>query len=48
MKLVDISRTRRECLEDEINELKTKRMNKNIRGLYRGIHEFKKVHQLRS
>jgi predicted nuclease of restriction endonuclease-like RecB superfamily len=46
-KRCEASRQRRECLEDKINGLETNGMNKNIRGLYRVIHEFKKVHQPR-
>jgi hypothetical protein len=35
---------KREYLKDKINELETKSENKNIRDLYRGINEFKKVY----
>jgi hypothetical protein len=38
----------RECLKDKINELVTDSKNKNIRGLYRGINEFKRSYQPRS
>jgi hypothetical protein len=31
-----------EYLKDKINELATNSKNKNIRDLYRGIHEFKR------
>jgi hypothetical protein len=34
-----------EYLEDEINEIATNSKNKNIRGLWRGINEFKKGYQ---
>jgi DNA repair ATPase RecN len=37
---------RREYLKDRINELESNSMNKNIRDLYRGINEFKKVTNL--
>jgi dihydroorotate dehydrogenase len=37
-----------EYLTDKINELATNSKNKNIRDLYRGINEFKKVYQQRS
>jgi alpha/beta superfamily hydrolase len=33
---------KREYLKDEINELATNSKNKNIRGLYRGINDFKR------
>jgi hypothetical protein len=32
---------KREYLKEKINELAMKSKNKNIRDLYRGIHEFK-------
>jgi hypothetical protein len=32
-------------LEDQINELARNSKNKNIRHLYRGIHEFKRAYQ---
>jgi hypothetical protein len=35
----------REYLKDRINELATNSKNKNITDLYRGINEFKWVHQ---
>jgi hypothetical protein len=35
----------REYLKDKINELATNSKTKNIRDLYRGIHEFKKGYQ---
>jgi hypothetical protein len=38
---------KREYLEGKINELETNNKNKNIRGLYRGINEFKKRYQPR-
>jgi hypothetical protein len=38
---------RREYLKHKINELETNNKNKNIRDLYRGINEFKKVYQPR-
>jgi hypothetical protein len=34
--------------KDRINELTTKNKNKNIRDLYRGIHEFKNGYQPRN
>jgi hypothetical protein len=34
---------KREYLKEKINELKTKGKNKNIKNLYRGINEFKKL-----
>jgi hypothetical protein len=36
-----------EYLSGKINELETNNKNKNIRGSYRGINEFKKGYQLR-
>jgi hypothetical protein len=36
---------KREYLKDKINELESNGKNKNIRDLYRGIYEFKKVYQ---
>jgi hypothetical protein len=36
---------KREYLKDKINELESNSKNKNIRELYRGIHEFKKGYQ---
>jgi hypothetical protein len=39
----------REYLEDKINELATNSKNKNIRDLYKGMHEFsKRGYQLRN
>jgi site-specific DNA-adenine methylase len=38
----------RENLKDKINELESNSKNKNIRDLYRGINELKKVHQPRT
>jgi site-specific DNA-adenine methylase len=38
----------REHLKDRIKELESNSKNKNIRGLYRGINEFKKGYQPRS
>jgi hypothetical protein len=38
---------KREYLKGKINELETNNKNKNIRGLYRGINEFKKGYQPR-
>jgi hypothetical protein len=37
-----------EYLKEKPNELETKRKNKNIRELYRGINEFKKGYQSRT
>jgi hypothetical protein len=34
---------KREYMKDRINELESESKNKNIRDLYRGIDEFKKV-----
>jgi hypothetical protein len=34
---------KREYLKDKINELESNSKNKNIRDLYRGINEFKRV-----
>jgi hypothetical protein len=34
---------KREYLKDKINELESNCANKNIRDIYRGIKEFKKV-----
>jgi hypothetical protein len=39
---------RKECLKDRTNELATNSKNKNTRGLYRGINEFKSYYQSRS
>jgi hypothetical protein len=39
---------KRECLKDKINELLTNSKNKNVRDLYRGIHEFKMGYQPRN
>jgi hypothetical protein len=39
---------KREYLKDEINELATNSRNKNIRYLYRGINEFKRVYKPRN
>jgi hypothetical protein len=39
---------KRKYLKDKINELATDSKNKNIRGLYRGINEFKRGYQPRS
>jgi hypothetical protein len=36
------------CLKDKIDELATNSKNKNIRDLYRGINDFKRVYQPRS
>jgi hypothetical protein len=36
---------KREYLKGKINEPETNNKNKNIRGLYRGINEFKKRYQ---
>jgi hypothetical protein len=38
---------KREYMKGKINELETNNKNKNIRGLYRGINEFKKGYQPR-
>jgi hypothetical protein len=35
-------------MKDKINELPMNSKNRNIRDLYRGINEFKRVYQLRS
>jgi hypothetical protein len=48
MKPADISGIKREYLKDKINELATNSNNKNIRGLYRGINEFKRGYQQRN
>jgi hypothetical protein len=37
-----------EHCEDKINELESNSKNKNIRGLYRGINEFKKGYKPRT
>jgi hypothetical protein len=47
-KSADISREKREYMKDEMNELATNSKNKNIRGLYRGINEYKKACQHRN
>jgi hypothetical protein len=39
---------KREYLKDKMNELETNSKNKNIRGLYGGINEFKRVYQPRN
>jgi hypothetical protein len=39
---------KREYLNDKINKLESNSKNKNIRGLYRGINEFKKGYQPRT
>jgi hypothetical protein len=39
---------KRKYLKDKINELESNSKNKNIRGLYRGINEFKKGCQPRN
>jgi hypothetical protein len=39
---------KREYLKNKINELETNSKNKNIRGLYRGINEFKNGYQPRT
>jgi hypothetical protein len=39
---------KKEYLKENINELGTNRKNKNIRDLYGGINEFKRVYQPRS
>jgi hypothetical protein len=36
---------KREYMKDKINKLESNTMNKNIRVLYRGINEFKKLYQ---
>jgi hypothetical protein len=38
----------KEYLKDKFNELAIICKNKNIRGLFRGIHEFKRGYQLRN
>jgi hypothetical protein len=35
-------------MKEKINELERSTKNKNIRGLYKGINEFKKAHQHKS
>jgi hypothetical protein len=47
VKPADISRMR-EYLKDKINELVKNSKNRNIRDLYRGINEFKRVYQPRN
>jgi hypothetical protein len=37
-----------EYLKDKINEFETNNKNKNTRGMYRGLNEFKKVYQPRT
>jgi hypothetical protein len=45
----DISgKKKREYLKDKMNELATNSKNKNIRGLYSEINEFKRGYQPRS
>jgi hypothetical protein len=39
---------KKEYLKDKINELESDSKNKNIRGLYRSINEFKKGYQPRT
>jgi hypothetical protein len=39
---------KREYLKDKIDGISANSMNKNIRGMYRGINEFKKGYQHRS
>jgi hypothetical protein len=39
---------KREYLKDKINDIKLNSKNKNMRGLYRGINEFKKGYQPRT
>jgi hypothetical protein len=39
---------KKECLKAKINKLETNSKKKNIRDLYRGINDFKKVYQPRS
>jgi hypothetical protein len=39
--------TKKEYLQDKIDELKTKSKNKNTRDLYRGINAFEKGYQPR-
>jgi prefoldin subunit 5 len=39
---------KREYLKDKINELESNSKNKNIRDLYSGIKEYKKVYQPRT
>jgi hypothetical protein len=39
---------KREYLKDKIDELATNSKNKNIRDLYKGINDFKRVYQPRS
>jgi hypothetical protein len=39
---------KREYLKDKINEVASNSKNENIRDIYRGINEFKKVYRPRS
>jgi hypothetical protein len=39
---------KKECFKEKINELESNSKNKNIRGLYRGITEFKKGYKPRT
>jgi hypothetical protein len=48
VKLVEISGKKKEYLKAKINELETNSKNKNMRDLYRGINDFKKVSQPRT
>jgi hypothetical protein len=49
VKLVELSGQKKwEYLKNKINELETNSKNKNIRDLYRSIHEFKKGYQPRT
>jgi hypothetical protein len=48
VKPADISGIKKNYLKYKINELVTNSKNKNIRDLYRGINEFKRVYQPRN
>jgi hypothetical protein len=42
-----LGRRKENIMKAKINELETNNKNKNIRDLYRGINEFKKMYQPR-
>jgi len=48
IKLTELHEQEREYLKGKINKLETNNKNKNIRDVYRGINEFKKVYQPRN
>jgi hypothetical protein len=48
VKLVGLSGTKKGYLKTKIDELETNSMTKNIRGLYRGINDFKKGYHRRT